>query len=99
MSHLASTMEKQVYELVTMRAELVKAADKLCESEQRANLAKQECKINGDISLSRQDQLRHTKAQNEQLNQNLNEIREKLADSQISEHKLQTMHDRLRAGE
>ena len=99
MSHLASTMEKQAYELVTMRAELVKAADRLCESEQRANLAKHESKINVDIALSQQDQLRHAKTHNEQLNQNLNEIREKLADSQISQHKLQTMNDSLRAGE
>jgi hypothetical protein len=99
MTYLASTMEKQAHELVTMRAELVKTADNLCESEQRANLAKHESKINGDISLSQQDQLRHAKTQNEQLNQNLSEIREKLADSQISQHKLQTMNDSLRAGE
>ncbi len=82
-----------------MRAELEKTTDKLHESEQRADLAKQESKINNEVSLSQQDQLRHAKTQNEQLNQNLNEIREKLADSQISQHKLQTMNESLRAGE
>jgi hypothetical protein len=98
MSSLTSTIERQTHELVKTRTDLEKAADKLRDSEQRSNLAKQESKINGDISLAQQDQLRHAKAHNEQLDHNLNDIREKLADSQLSQHKLQTMNDSLRAG-
>ncbi len=85
-------MEKQSHEIVMMRAALEKAADALRESEMIAAVTK-------DTSLAQQDQLRHAKTQNEQLDHSLNEIGKKLADSQISQHKLQTMNDSLRAGE
>ena len=95
--YLASTMEKQAHELVSMRGELDKATSELRNSEQAIILTKQESKVNRDVSLAQQDQLRHAKARNDQLNQILNEVREKLAESQISQHKLQVLNDSLRA--
>lgn len=96
-SYLASTMEKQANELVSGRGELEKVTSELRSSEQVINLAKQESKINHDVSLAQQDQLRHAKVKNEQLDHILNEVREMLAESQISQHKLQVLNDSLRA--
>ena len=96
-SYLASTMEKQAHELVSVRGELEKVTSELRSSEQAINLAKQESKINRDVSLAQQDQLRHAKVRNDQLDHMLNEVREKLAESQISQHKLQVLNDSLRA--
>ena len=97
MSYMTKTMEKQAHELVSMRGELDKATSELRNSEQAINLTKQESIVNRDVSLAQQEQLRHAKARNDQLNQILNEVREKLAESQISQHKLQVLNDSLRA--
>lgn len=99
MSHLASKTEKQADELVSKQTELGKVADTLSEKEHMANSAKQEAKISAEAALALQDNFRRTKSHNEQLELKLKETRDELSDSQISQHKLQTMNVSLRAGE
>lgn len=99
MSHLASKTEKQADELVSKQTELGKVADTLSEKEQMANSAKQEAKISEEAALALQDNFRRTKSHNEQLELKLKETRDELSDSQISQHKLQTMNVSLRSGE
>ena len=99
MSHLTSKVEDLHLQLDSKQGEIEKIADKLCETEQAINSARQEAKINAETTLSLKDNLRRTKLQNEQLDTKLRETSDHLADSQISHHNIQTTNSILQVGE
>ncbi len=99
MNFMATTIEKQARELVSKQTELEKALEKVCESEQEAILAKVETKNNAEAALAYQHQLQRAKLQDKQFEQKFAEARDKLADSEISHHKLRKLNEGLRLGE
>lgn len=95
MAHLSSKVEDLNMQLASQQDEMEKYSDKMIEAEQRANLAKEKAKMNADATTAIQDALRCSKAKNEQLDAKLRETRNQLDDSQISQHKLSSVNDRL----
>ena len=94
MLNLASKLEKQEAELVAKQVELDKTAVSLREANLATNAAKQEAKNNAENSLALQDKLKGLP----NLEMKLKESQNKLAESQIAQHKLQTMNASLQAG-
>lgn len=75
-----------------------KALEKVCKSEQEAKAAKVEAKNNAEVAQDCQIQLHRSHSHNEELEQKLIEVRDKLAESEISQHKLWKMNESLRVG-
>jgi hypothetical protein len=98
-SYMTSTIDKQAHELVAMQTELERAIDKASHSEIHTKLVKAESKNTAEAAQAYQHQLQRSVLQNKQLEQKLIEARDKLAESEISHHKLRKMNESLRAGE
>lgn len=96
---MTSTIDKQAHELATKHTTLEKAIERACKSEQEVKLLKAESKNTTDAAEAYQHQLQSSIAQNKLLEQKLNDAREKIAESDISQHKLRKQNECLRLGE
>jgi len=94
MLNLTSKLESQEDELTSKQTELYKTVANLREANLTANLAKQEAKYNAENVRALQDKLRGLP----NLEMKLKESQNKLAESQIAQHKLQTTNASLQAG-
>jgi ribonuclease HI len=96
---MTSTIDKQAHELVAKQTELERALDKASQSELQTKLVKADSKYSADAAQAYQHQSQRSVLQSKQLEQQLIEARDKLAESEISHHKLRKMNESLRAGE
>ncbi len=94
MLNLTSKLESQEGELTSKQTELDKTVAKLREANLATTLVKQETKYNAANVLALQDKLRGLP----NLEMKLKESSDKLAESQIAQHKLQTTNASLQAG-
>lgn len=99
MNHLVSKVEGLNVELASKQRVIEQQTAKLEEMEKSTNAAKHEAKLKSDGIAALQETLRRIKVQNEQLESKLKDTRDKLADSQISRHKLETVNGGLQEGE
>ena len=96
---MTSAIDKQAHELVMKQTELERAIDKASQSELQTKLVKAESKNSAEAAQAYHHQLQRSVLQNKQLEQKWIEARDKLAESEISQHKLRKMNESLRAGE
>ena len=94
-SHAASQIEDLHAQLACRQTEIDKLSEKCHQLRRDFDHVNRDAKTNADIILSLRESIRLFKSKNEQLEMSLNDTRDQLADSQVCQHKLQTMCDCL----
>ncbi|KAL9186531.1 hypothetical protein ACHAXT_005769 [Thalassiosira profunda] len=96
-NHLSSTVDGLQSQLTSKQGDVEKLSEELRTQQSNLDSAKREAKASAETTLALQETLRRAKQQSQKLEEKLAETRDKLADSQIARHKLETTNNGLQA--